>query len=264
MYLHFNASIVCADRVKKLYVFEPCTLQIGDRNFYTLKEDDRVVPLNEWIKEEQRKIQGQSDDDPPVEIAAQSIANPSSSDQIDGDGKAEVHESSSSCGESDAESTTSETNQKVKKRNVVSSKALYKKKAKVRKLKSKREKRKLPKVKALSPGEKYVVETIRTESVADVVWQDGTVEENVPSRELFPIYHLDDQEFFCGDYVCRSEDANPNPHEYGVVEKVDHTGRTCMVRWFKTYTTGNEPRYGTSVKCSSLLVSLYSKWNSSV
>ncbi|TRY69586.1 hypothetical protein TCAL_05230 [Tigriopus californicus] len=187
-------------KVKKLYVFEPCTLQIGDRNFYTLKEDDRVVPLNEWIKKEQSIIQGRSGD-PPPELPELPIVDPSGTDQaVVGTG---VHESPSS-GESDAESTSSETNKRTKKRNVISSKALYKKKAKVRKLKSKREKRKLPKVKALTPGEKYVVETIRTESVADVVWQDGTVEENVPSRELpiemeaseEPVYDLKDHPDF--------------------------------------------------------------------
>ena len=31
-----------------LNVFEPCTLQIGDRNFYTLKEEDIIMMREEW------------------------------------------------------------------------------------------------------------------------------------------------------------------------------------------------------------------------
>ena len=31
-----------------LNVFEPCTLQIGDRNFYTLKEEDIIMMRDEW------------------------------------------------------------------------------------------------------------------------------------------------------------------------------------------------------------------------
>merc|ERR1739838_91556 len=37
-------------RVKMLNVFEPCTLQIGDRNFYTMKDNDIVMMKSEWKK----------------------------------------------------------------------------------------------------------------------------------------------------------------------------------------------------------------------
>jgi len=36
----------------------------------------------------------------------------------------------------------------------------------------------------------------------DITWQDGNVELNVPSTELFPIHHLDDLEFFPCDFVA--------------------------------------------------------------
>jgi len=29
-------------------VFEPCTLQVGDRNFYTFRENDTVVTKEQW------------------------------------------------------------------------------------------------------------------------------------------------------------------------------------------------------------------------
>jgi ubiquitin-conjugating enzyme E2 O len=75
--------------------------------------------------------------------------------------------------------------------------------------------------------------------------KDGTVEKDIPSRELFPIHALDEQEYFPGDCVVgcgESFGGNFDPHAYGVVQSVDHSGRTCKVQWFKTYTTGNEPK----------------------
>jgi hypothetical protein len=36
-------------------------------------------------------------------------------------------------------------------------------------------------------------------------FKDGTVEENVPSPELYPIHHLDELEFFPGDFVQDSK-----------------------------------------------------------
>ena len=93
----------------------------------------------------------------------------------------------------------------------------------------------------VKPGDQVVVETLCTRSEAEVVWQDGSVEKGIPSKELFPIHHLDDQEFFCGDYVVRGG-GDFRPHEYGVVQEVDHAGRTAKVKWFETYTTRNDPK----------------------
>ena len=78
------------------------------------------------------------------------------------------------------------------------------------------------------PGDCVVVETLTTKSEVEVVWQDSTTEANISSKELFPIHHLDDQEFFCGDFVVYNQDEF-NPHTYGVVQEVDHVGRTCRV-----------------------------------
>ena len=91
----------------------------------------------------------------------------------------------------------------------------------------------------LKPGDKVIVETLCTKSEATVVWQDGSIEENISSRELYPIHALDDQEFFPGDFVIGATNQSSfDPHAYGVVQNVDHLGRVCSVKWFRTYTTG--------------------------
>ena len=36
------------------------------------------------------------------------------------------------------------------------------------------------------------------------MFQDGVIERNIPSVELYPIHHLDELEFFPGDFVIRN------------------------------------------------------------
>jgi hypothetical protein len=57
---------------------------------------------------------------------------------------------------------------------------------------------------------------------------------------LFP------KEFFPGDFVLAANDAQANSsfRDYGVIQNVDHLGRTALVKWFSTYTSMEEPKYG--------------------
>ncbi|KAF9420973.1 hypothetical protein HW555_002956 [Spodoptera exigua] len=96
------------------------------------------------------------------------------------------------------------------------------------------------------PGDRVVVETLHTTSRANVVWQDGTIEMGIPSTQLYPIHHLDGQECFPGDFVVSGaanveENQQLKHREYGVVQRVDHHGRTAIVHWYRTYTSADEP-----------------------
>lgn len=64
----------------------------------------------------------------------------------------------------------------------------------------KKKKRYQPPV-AMLPGEKVCVEICSTRTVANTVWQDSKLEENVVSTDLYPVIHLDELEFFPGDFV---------------------------------------------------------------
>jgi ubiquitin-conjugating enzyme E2 O len=90
-------------------------------------------------------------------------------------------------------------------------------------------------------GMTLVTETLSTCSEVDVLWQDGTEEVAIPSTELYPIQHLDDHEFFPGDFVTEAKEGF-HPHSYGVIQEVNHAERTCRVRWLRTYTESNQPR----------------------
>ena len=50
----------------------------------------------------------------------------------------------------------------------------------------------------------------------------------MPSKELYPIHHLDDHEFFPGDFVTEAKDGF-HPHSYGVVQEVKSTKINFLV-----------------------------------
>lgn len=50
-------------------------------------------------------------------------------------------------------------------------------------------------------GEKVCVEVCLTRTIADVIWQDGTLHSGIESTQLYPVIHLDELEFFPGDFV---------------------------------------------------------------
>ncbi|XP_028043776.1 (E3-independent) E2 ubiquitin-conjugating enzyme isoform X1 [Bombyx mandarina] len=119
----------------------------------------------------------------------------------------------------------------------------------VRLLRGKRLKRTVRRAPPAPPpkhNDRVVVETLHTTSRANVVWQDGTIEMGIPSTQLYPIHHLDGQECFPGDFVVSGaanieENQQLKHREYGVVQRVDHHGRTAIVHWYRTYTSADEP-----------------------
>ena len=54
---------------------------------------------------------------------------------------------------------------------------------------------------SLLPPCRVAVEVVTTMTSADVMWQDGSVERSIRSNDLFPVHHLDNNEFCPGDFV---------------------------------------------------------------
>lgn len=90
-------------------------------------------------------------------------------------------------------------------------------------------------------GDEMVVETLVVYSTMTVVWQDGTVETDIPSTELYPIHHLDNHEFFPGDFVSKANDYSASQIDYGVIQSVDHDERIAKVKWFNIYGNLDNP-----------------------
>lgn len=72
---------------------------------------------------------------------------------------------------------------------------------------TKRRKKRLRRKRKVAPplqvkvGDKVCVEVSNTCTTVDVIWQDGSKQEKVLSTDLIPVFHLDELEFFPGDYV---------------------------------------------------------------
>ena len=206
-------------RVKMLNVFEPCTLQIGDRKFLKLRDNDVIMAKDDW-----RNLERDSYQEP-----AKEQSQPKTEGNEDEDGEEDVkrrRKARTISGSSNSGNVTFNVHRNRQKKLKASKRTQPNVAA--------------PVMKVFNPGEQVVVEVVSTRTEASIVWQDGSIEECVASRELFPILHLDDQEFFCGDFVIRNEPKDAQV--YGIVQSVDHLNRTCKVKWFKTYTSGEEPR----------------------
>ena len=64
-----------------------------------------------------------------------------------------------------------------------------------------RRKRKAAPPLKVNVGDKVCVEVAHTCTTVDVIWQDGSSQEKILSTYLIPVFHLDELEFFPGDYV---------------------------------------------------------------
>ncbi len=303
-----------SEKVHTLNVFESCTIQIGDRNFYTVKDKDASVTKEQWKRMEREALKippkakkgagaasasvsaegsrrlgkrKRTEEASGAAVAASAAAAAPAKSDVDRK-KDDSDESYEDMDDSESNSVSTESEEEDEEKSEKKAQQHHSKRPAVpvgrtgggggglggaggrKKLKKARRgggfssapssapgaasasstsasaaATNSGKTEAsssvmleLKPGERIAVEVLRTRSEADVIWQDGTVERGIPSTELFPIHHLDDQEFFCGDFVVRS-DSEADPHSYGVVQAADHLGRTCRVKWFRTYTTGS-------------------------
>ncbi|XP_076170493.1 (E3-independent) E2 ubiquitin-conjugating enzyme UBE2O [Ptiloglossa arizonensis] len=261
-------------KLKLLNVFDPSTVQVGDRNFYVIKDDENVITREQWRKhqrdifqvpkhspkktrpnisvtkppedkkkeKDKDKINEQQALEDSTQNNINNLQNVTSNNILMPPAQTQTTESSDDW---DTEDTGSQSDSASVSSGCSSMSSMGKKKkgpalmTKVlKKKKLCKAKKKVPPI-PLIPGTKVVVETLSTNTKANVVWQDGSVEFGIPSTQLYPIHHLDDNEFFPGDFVV---DQKEESRMYGVVQSVDHQGRTAKIKWFKTYTSSQSPQ----------------------
>ncbi|KAM6939977.1 ubiquitin-conjugating enzyme E2O [Xenentodon cancila] len=111
----------------------------------------------------------------------------------------------------------------------------------IRNLKRKHKKKRTKFSREFKPGDRVAVEVVSTKTTADVMWKDGRVEKGIRSNDLIPIQHLDSHEFCPGDFVVdKRPQALQDPGVYGVIQSGDHKGRTCVVKWIKLNSSGDD------------------------
>ncbi|CAD6215584.1 GSCOCG00000396001-RA-CDS [Cotesia congregata] len=243
-------------KLKLLNVFEPSTLQVGDRDFYVYKGTENVITREQWRKH-QREVFQVPKPSPRKSRAKfedklkKDLENKNSRDSSVQNGNNLMPPNHNQGGNTessddwDTEDTGSQSDTASMSSGASSLSSMGKKKKGPALMTKVLKKKKLVKAKKrippapLVPGSTIVVETLSTNTKANVVWQDGSVELGIPSTQLYPIHHLDDKEFFPGDFVV---DQKEESRMYGVVQSVDHQGRTAKIKWFRTYTSSQSPQ----------------------
>ncbi|GCC20854.1 hypothetical protein chiPu_0019422 [Chiloscyllium punctatum] len=195
--------------------------------------DDAQTQLEQRVKEENWKEMGQS----PVILgedlleSRQTLKAQLAEQDADDEG-AEDTDETSSISSSASSTASSQSGGHGRKKSIPLSIKNLKKKHKKKKNKPSRE---------FKPGDRIAVEILKTSTSVDVMWQDGTVEKNIRSNDLLPVHHVDNNEFCPGDFVLDKRAQGPQDvGVYGVVQSVDHIGRTCSVKWFKPKANGTE------------------------
>lgn len=87
-------------------------------------------------------------------------------------------------------------------------------------------------IRSLKAGDFAAFKIIMTRTLVTVMWQDGSLEEDIPSTEVETLHHLDENEFFPGDFVVDTRKESSGLELYGVVQNADFLERVCTVRWF--------------------------------
>ncbi|KAK0174078.1 hypothetical protein PV328_007194 [Microctonus aethiopoides] len=258
-------------KLKLLNVFEPSTLQVGDRDFYVVKNNENVITREQWRKQQREKFQVPKHSPRKSRASAKVLEEKLKKDRdmrerdkdkthsVSRDSSAQNNvngtnnlmpppsnpsQNTDSSDDWDTEDTGSQSDTASMSSGCSSLSSIGKKKKGLALMTKVLKKKKLVKAKKkippapLIPGTKIVVETLSTNTKANVVWQDGSVELGIPSTQLYPIHHLDDKEFFPGDFVI---DQKEESRMYGVVQSVDHQGRTAKIKWFRTYASSQNP-----------------------
>ncbi|KAI9341773.1 hypothetical protein DFJ73DRAFT_661686 [Zopfochytrium polystomum] len=89
-----------------------------------------------------------------------------------------------------------------------------------------------------SPESFAIFDVVRTETTLAVEWQDGTTANDIPSTDIMPCNHIDDQDMWPSDYVVmKKEGDQQSPADsdlVGLVLSVNARQRNARVRWFNS------------------------------
>ena len=197
-------------RIKCLNFFRKSSLQLGHLCYHTVKANDTFTTFSDWMAKESKRLSDESDNE-DEEVRTDAF----DSDNVPSKGSL---------------ASTHISIKKIKFKKF----ALSQKKVKKKNLLASNRKSSYSLPINTSYGSRVPVEIIATNTRVTVVWQSSSVEENVPSISLYPVHHIDNHDFFPGDFVVENKDISDS-YNYGVVQKCDATSRTATVKWFSVF-----------------------------
>ncbi|RWS10292.1 Ubiquitin-conjugating enzyme E2 O-like protein, partial [Dinothrombium tinctorium] len=223
--------------IKSLNYFQKCSLQVGDEGYYMIKDSDRIMQYQEWVE---RVTENLINEDlnyesysPLNKEMTEDASNDSDSFFVDCDDDLMDVAEAPSTNENSISSSPS-TRLKIRRKNTFPVK-----KVRDKKLKPAKRKDLCTITVDISPNSRVPVEVIAEKTLVTVVWQNGDTESNISSSLLYPIHHLDNHDFFPGDFVVENKERS-SIHEYGVVQDVNHIARTAKIKWFRMYDAHTE------------------------
>ncbi|KAI9332114.1 hypothetical protein BDR26DRAFT_869696 [Obelidium mucronatum] len=86
----------------------------------------------------------------------------------------------------------------------------------------------------------FAMRVVCTKTLVNVQWQDASITQHIPSTQLTPVLHPDDQDFWPTDYVTlldSTDQDSPNglyKDRIGMVMSCNAKERTVIVRWFNS------------------------------
>ncbi|KAG1675351.1 (E3-independent) E2 ubiquitin-conjugating enzyme UBE2O [Nymphon striatum] len=237
------------NRLKILKSLDSCSLQIGDKKNYKIPENSVMITKDEWKQKRYQEIcdipvcenksillpisENQKSDE-AENVCDQSTVEQNSTEhsfqQINGIDNGQNDEELGSEFEDldnsdELESDTGST--------FITN--LLKKKKLKRAQKKEKDSEVPPPIPSV--GDCTVVEVLNTRTIVDVMWQDGTREKDIPASELFPVNHVEDHEYFPGDFIVESKDGasvDLSSNLYGVIQSVNFNARIAQVKWMQT------------------------------
>ena len=211
-------------RIKCLNYFGKCSLQLGHQCYYTIKPTDSVINFSDWMTKESIRLLNESKEEDNSEADAQTNTYSNETivkDQIESFPSLDM--SSKNCEKSKHFSLPI---RKVRKKKLIAS----------------RRKTSFCLPISTSAGNRLPVKIVATNTLVTVVWQNSLIEKDVPSINLYPVHHIDNHDFFPGDFVVENKDISET-FDYGVVQSCDAISRTAKVKWFSLSAHSQVPQF---------------------
>ncbi|KAJ3013348.1 UNVERIFIED_CONTAM: hypothetical protein HDU68_000748 [Siphonaria sp. JEL0065] len=104
----------------------------------------------------------------------------------------------------------------------------------------------------------FALRIVSTKTLVDVQWQDSTIVCQIPSIQLIPVLHPDDQDFWPTDYIILSTTDDTHnldcKDRIGMVMSANAKERTVRVRWF---TQGMDHLEGPEIEYSAYEIQMH-------
>lgn len=184
--------------LKVINHYRHASIQMGDKAFYTVKEADLQMAAN-TVGQNPAPLPHEDDHAPKQTTSSTETKTPTEEENTSSHDDVKQSESTDEDpdgGDHGAPKTKGST--QGSKHDSGPSSARFP--VKRRRKRAKRKRKAMPHMQ-VNVGDRVCVEVVSTCTTVNVVWQNSSETTGIPSINLTPVFHLDEHEFFPGDYA---------------------------------------------------------------